>query len=119
MICWDWCTKKHEHTFEDYSGGRMTKRLHLTTEEAKRFYEQTGRHVRDENDVARVHREMGTRDLAKGEGDDVKRRDLDAWMRSGGGGKAPGEFEKWKLPRKSVDIHKLYAKMKEKHEQRE
>lgn len=90
--------------------GTFTKRLHLSAEEAEKFFLQTGERVRDENDVQAYYRRSGKHEMERGESQDIARRQLQEYVASGARGESPVEFQGW--GRKPVDIHRLYDKIR-------
>lgn len=86
---------------------------HLSIEEQRRLHIQTGRDIRDYDDLKSYYRETGCRSMEKGEKEEVSRREIKEWERSGGEGPAPGEqTPNWGQNRNSVDIKELYRRIK-------
>ena len=80
---------------------------HLPIEEQKRLREQTGRDIRDYDDLKRYYRETGNRSLERGEAQDLCRRRLAE------GGDVPDATTGALLGKKnSVDIHKIYEEIR-------
>ena len=64
-ICWEWCTLKHEHTYGE--GTVQVQKLHMSPEQKRIFYLQTGKRVETREECEKVFKKTGLRPAEKGE----------------------------------------------------
>lgn len=85
----------------------------LHKEERDRIFTQTGEHIDSYSELKSYYKRTGLRSMEKGEKEEVSRREIKEWERSGGEGPAPGEqTPNWGQNRNSVDIKELYRRIK-------
>lgn len=107
MICWDWCTKDHEHVYDVLSPKASHYRLSVQSKD--QIEAQTGVRPDDWANYKRYLREHNLRDEEPGEKGYEKKELIKEWARSGFKEACPAgrsSLEDMKRPSESFQAYK-------------